>query len=145
MRAENVIVKARTAIMMDYGFFGGPVMKPEYVNDPTCKTLWTDGVRIGYNPDLILKYANQSQVVMFFLVHEVFHIILEHNMRREGRDPKLWGMACDYAVNSMLLDMGFPLPDWVLYSPVYHGKSVEEIYSMLEAEQKEKENSRKLR
>ena len=149
MTPERVIVKARTTVMTDYPFFGPPIIKPEYVNDPSIRTLATDYERIFFNPALIMEYCNQSNVIIFFLLHEVFHMILKHNLRQvslyeeygvwkvEGLEWKLailkeiFGYASDYEVNALLKDLGLPLPEWVLYEENFHGKSVEEIFHLL--------------
>jgi len=139
MTPEQVFVKARTGIMTDYPFFGAQVWRPEYVFDKTCKIAWTDGKKIGFNPDFIMEYQNQSQYVMFFILHENAHIMLEHQFRRGSRDHDLYNFAADYEANALLKDMGLPIPEWALYNPEYHGKCWEEIYDILEAKAKPKE------
>lgn len=39
---------------------------------------------------------------IFINLHEIAHIALEHPARCEGRDPKLWNIACDLYCNRML-------------------------------------------
>jgi predicted metal-dependent peptidase len=44
------------------------------------------------------------------VAHEVLHCALGHHARRGIRDPLRWNVACDLAVNPVLLGAGFALP-----------------------------------
>jgi predicted metal-dependent peptidase len=35
----------------------------------------------------------------FVMAHEFLHVGLRHDERQQGRDPFLWNVACDYAIN----------------------------------------------
>jgi len=65
------------------------------------------------------------------VVHELLHKILLHPTRRGSRDPKLWNIACDYAVNAIMKLSGFTIPsDWLL-DMQYSGMLAETIYAAL--------------
>ncbi len=38
----------------------------------------------------------------FVLAHEILHLALNHHVRRMHRDPALWNLTCDYAIDRML-------------------------------------------
>jgi len=64
--------------------------------------------------------------------HETFATDLhQHHTRRNGRDPEDWNIACDYAINQILIDEWFVLPDGALFDPQYRGMSAEKIYDLL--------------
>ncbi len=69
----------------------------------------------------------------FVLAHELLHVGLRHQVRRQGRDPYLWNIACDYVVNGWLVEMGVgELPTFgVLYDPALKGMSAEAIYDLI--------------
>ncbi len=69
----------------------------------------------------------------FILAHEFLHAGLQHHARRQGRDPFLWNVACDYVINGWLVEMGVgKMPDiGVLYDEGLKGCSAEEIYDRL--------------
>jgi predicted metal-dependent peptidase len=75
------------------------------------------------------------------LAHEVMHPALQHHTRRGGRDPRRSNMACDYAINPMLLDAGLTLPKDVLLDHRFRGMSAERIYNLLEDEEKNQSSS----
>jgi predicted metal-dependent peptidase len=63
------------------------------------------------------------------LAHEVMHPALQHHTRRGDRDRKRWNMACDDAINPLLLDAGLTLPKDVLIDHRFRGMSAERIYT----------------
>ncbi len=81
----------------------------------------TDGVSIYYNPGYV-ETLNASELAGV-LAHEVMHPALQHHTRRGGRNPKRWNMACDYAINPLLIDAGITLPKDVLIEHRFRGMS----------------------
>lgn len=69
----------------------------------------------------------------FVMAHELLHVGLRHAARRQGRDPYLWNVACDYVINAWLVEMGVGgLPQiGVLYDPALKGESAERIYDRI--------------
>ena len=43
--------------------------------------------------------------VFYILVHEFMHLLMNHFVRRTNREPKVWNVACDLAVNTLLDSM----------------------------------------
>ena len=75
------------------------------------------------------------------VAHEVMHPALQHHACRGGRNPRRWNMACDYAINPMLLDAGLTLPKDVLLDNRFHPMSAEGIYNLLEEEEQNPSSS----
>ena len=69
----------------------------------------------------------------FVMAHELLHVGLRHDVRREGRDAYYWNVACDYVINSWLVEMGIgELPKMgVLYDSDLKGLSAEAIYDRI--------------
>ena len=69
----------------------------------------------------------------FVMAHELLHVGLRHDGRRQGRDPYLWNVACDYVINGWLVEMGVgEMPAFgVLYDPELKGESAEAIYDRI--------------
>ena len=95
----------------------------------------TDGVSLFYNPEFVdsLNAAELAGV----LAHEVMHPALQHHTRRGDRDRARWNMACDFAINPMLLDAGLTLPKDVLLDDRFRGMSAERIYNLIEADERQ--------
>lgn len=130
------ISKARARLLLKSAFFGTILISSPMVARSDIPTAATDMRSIFYNPDFFAEMPVDE--IMGVLAHEVLHIALEHGLRRQGRDPRLWNIACDYAINLMLIDCGFQLPKGGLIDPTYKGMSAEAIYALLEKKRSER-------
>jgi len=90
------------------------------------------------NPTLREIYINPAagltdQECRFVIAHEMLHVGLRHDTRRQGRDPWLWNVACDYVINGWLVDMGLgDLPAvGGPYDPALKGESAEAVYETM--------------
>ena len=124
--------KARTALLLDHPFFGTLLFRLGAKPMRSIKAMATDGVSIFYNP-VFLNTLTAAEL-QGTLAHEVMHPALQHHTRRGDRDPKRWNMACDYAINPMLIEAGLILPKDVLLDGRFGGMSAEEIYNRLDLE-----------
>ena len=123
------IVRARTGLLLEHPFFGSLCLRMEPREDPGCATAWTDGRTLAYNPIYVAGLRDEQ--VRGLMAHTVMHPACQHHTRRGGRDHDLWNMACDHAINWILLDAGITLPPKHLDDPAYHGLSADEIYAEL--------------
>ena len=116
-------------------FFGTLVLrlKPEPGWD--LDTLATDGRVLRYHPPFVSALSPDELVGV--LAHEVMHCALAHPARRQGRDPERWNVACDLAVNPLLVAAGVILPSSRLmpgegqHAGLDPGKSADEYYALL--------------
>jgi predicted metal-dependent peptidase len=74
-----------------------------------------------------------EQETRFVIAHEILHVALRHMGRRQGRDPYLWNVACDYVINDWLIQMqvGSAPALGLLYDPDLRGLSAEEVYDRI--------------
>ena len=129
------IQKARTTLLLDHPFFGTLLFRLGAKPCRSIATMATDGVSLFYNPEFVgtLNAAELAGV----LAHEVMHPALQHHTRRGDRDQARWNMACDYAINPILLDAGLSLPKDVLIDNRFRGMSAERIYNLIEEQRQE--------
>lgn len=92
-------------------------------------TMGTDGEILYYNPDFVAGLTDRQ--LLGVMAHETLHCALGHLWRRDNRDPWRWNMACDYAVNKVVLDNNFELPPGCLVSNKYNNLPAEKIYDQL--------------
>jgi len=92
----------------------------------------TDGVSLFYNPEFVATLSGAELTGV--LAHEVLHPGLQHHVRRGNRSAKRWNMACDYAINPLVIDAGLALPKDVLIDNRFRGMSAERIYNLIEEE-----------
>ena len=133
--SEVRIQKARTTLLLDHPFFGTLLFRLGGKASRSVATMATDGVSLFYNPEFV-DTLNAGELAGV-LAHEVMHPALQHHTRRGDRSPVRWNMACDYAINPILLDAGLTLPKDVLIDNRFRGMSAERIYNLIEEDEKE--------
>ena len=129
MSAESLLLKSRTALLMEQPFFGTLAVRLKPVADDSVKTAATDGQRLIYSPKFIEKLTPHQ--LKGLIAHEVMHCVFNHMTRRQDRDASIWNSACDYAINGHLIDCGFILPDGGLIDKQFNGLTAEEIYNRI--------------
>ncbi|VAW73660.1 Sll7028 protein [hydrothermal vent metagenome] len=129
---EKKLSAACSSLIIDKPFLGALVLRMDLKEgDPSwCQTSGTDAKSIYYNYEYIhnLTFAQ----VQFVLAHEALHCALSHFSRRQHRVKHRWDLACDFAINPILISDGLtPTPD-ALYFDLYENMSAEEIYPLVE-------------
>lgn len=129
---QTQLSAARTRLILDKPFLGALVLRlpMKAAKADWCKTTATDAKCFYYNPEYIAD-LNLSQT-QFMLAHDALHCALSHFARRQHRVKWRWDLACDFAVNPLLVHEGLsPPPDALLLSD-YDGMTAEEIYPLLD-------------
>lgn len=128
---ETKLAAARTRLILDKPFLGALVMrlpmraaKPEW-----CPTVATDARHFYYNPEYI-EHLSLEQT-QFMLAHEALHCALSHFARRQHRVQHRWDLACDFAINPLLVRDGLKPPPGAIILDLYDGMTAEEIYPSL--------------
>ena len=129
---ETKLAAARTRLILDKPFLGALVLRlPMVAADPEwCKTTATDARSFYYNPEYIEQLSLEQ--AQFILSHEALHCALSHFARRQHRMKHRWDVACDYAINPLLVNDGLKPPPNVLYLDEYDGMTAEEIYPLID-------------
>ncbi len=132
-QARERLITARIGLLLRHSFFGNLATRLTLVNaDEWCSTAATDGLKFYYNSRFVMMLKQKE--VEFLVGHEVLHVVYDHMGRRGSRDPRMWNVANDYAVNADLKKhkVGeFITTVPCLYESKYEGKSSEEIYDDL--------------
>jgi len=136
---ENKLSAARTRLILDKPFLGALVLRlPLVAADPKwCRTTATDARKFYFNAEYI--EALRSDETQFVLAHEALHCALSHFARRAHRIKHRWDLACDFAINPLLVDDGLVPPPGMLLEDSYRGMTAEEIYPFLEDKDDESE------
>jgi predicted metal-dependent peptidase len=125
---ETKLAAARTRLILDKPFLGALVLRLPMVaaNPKWCPTTATDARSFYYNPAYI--DALSLDETQFVLAHEALHCALSHFARRQHRVKQRWDVACDFAINPLLVKDGLKPPPGALVLDVYEGMTAEEIY-----------------
>jgi predicted metal-dependent peptidase len=132
-QAREKLVTARIGLLLRHSFFGNLATRMQLINaDLWCSTAATDGLKFYYNSRFIMMLKPKE--IEFLVGHEVLHVVYDHMGRRGNRDPEIWNIADDYAVNADL--KRHKVGEFIktvpcLYEQKYDGKAAEEIYDDL--------------
>lgn len=135
MDAQMKVSRGSTRLVVKFPFYGSVCLRVNVKPDASVSTMATDGKSILWSPDWVDTIDQEETVGT--LAHEVLHIVLKHPLRRGSRDPLLWNIATDFAINQILVDAGFKLPEGALIDPQYKGLTAEAIYDRLPQDAKE--------
>lgn len=150
-RADAAVKKARSQLLLGNDrpksnkgpdgtsvFFSTLALKLDTVPDWGVETACTNGEEFRYNPDWFLSLSEPQRMGTF--AHEVMHLAMKHHARMGHRLLKRWNMACDLAVNPLILEAGYVLPPGVLlpgkgdHKDMPEGLSAEEYYARMQDE-----------
>jgi len=129
--AAAKLAAARTRLILDKPFLGALVLRlPLAEAGAWCRTTGTDAKKLYYNPKWIDSLGTAE--VQFALAHEALHCALGHFARRGHRVQRKWDLACDFAINPLLIDEGLKPPLGSQVLSLYRGMAAEEIYPCLD-------------
>ena len=127
------LAKAKTSLILEHPFVGAIALGMPHTYSDAVPTAATNGKRVLYNPEFVSDLTDEQ--LKFLVAHECMHPMLEHNFRRQSRDPKKWNMAADYVINQLLVDEGIGkfIDGGCLNKDLYDaGQGVsEQIYTLL--------------
>jgi predicted metal-dependent peptidase len=127
------IIVARVGLLLRHPFFGNMATRLKIVDGTDwCPTAATDGRSIFYNREFFEPLTVKQ--IEFVIGHEILHNVFDHMSRRDGRNPKIFNIACDYNVNGQLIrDKIGEVPPVIkiFHDTNYYGMGSEEIYDKL--------------
>ncbi len=128
--SADKLAAARARLILDRPFLGALVLRLPLKPAAWCRSTATDARALYYNPRWIAALSPAQ--VQFALAHEALHCALGHFARRGHRVQRKWDMACDFAINPLLVDAGLVPPAEAVVLDVYRGMAAEEIYPCLD-------------
>ena len=136
MEEQMKVSRAITRLVVKHPFFGSIALSLRVSPDTSISTMCTDGKSILWNPSFVDGMDQEETVGV--MAHEVLHVTFKHMLRRGKRDHTLWNIACDFAINPILIEAGFKLPEFALNDQEYKGLSAEAIFDRLPPDAVEK-------
>lgn len=134
--ASEILAYCRQSLLNKHPFVGSVALtldlKP--VRDIRCDTAMTDGNNIFFDIDFLSR-LNQDERE-FVLGHEVWHVVMMHFLRGEGKEHQMFNIATDMEVNQLLAKDGFVAPQDVLFpNKNFNRKTMFDFPSDLSAEE----------
>ena len=115
-----------TALLRDQPFFGSLALRLPLIEDPSRKTLASDGQIVRYNPEWVLETG--AELIQTALARVVLACGLKHHTRRGERNPERWQRASQLVTHGLLRADGFTLPP---DAEAWDGLSAEQAYERL--------------
>ncbi len=140
MEIEQNILKFRIDLLKKMPFYGDILTHLQFEERKDIGTAATDGFKVMYNPVFLTKMRDSEGIgaVNYVLMHEVFHILLQHPLRGRERNRDIWNIAADLVVNHILSNQltsqmkaaGIPFvqPKDGLFSNLWANDTVEFLY-----------------
>jgi predicted metal-dependent peptidase len=150
MDGKEKLQYARTVLSISSPFFATLALQTKvYFKRPEespIPTAWTDGLHVYFNTEFADSLTREEFTAV--LMHELLHIAFLHVPRRQGRRPRRWNKAADYAINWLIAQEAervtrtfgkpkFVLPDDALLDKKFADMSAEQVYAKLEEEEQE--------
>lgn len=138
---NNLIVKARTKLILNHPFFGSLLLSSKMIETPGTETIQTDGIHIYYDPTYINKLKPEE--LQGELAHNVCHKMFMHSFRLHERNPQIWESATDFVINGLIKEAGMIMPEGAIQSDKFKDKSADEVYKILyeELQKQQKQKS----
>lgn len=103
----EVLAVLRSGLYLEFRFLDQALGALHPVPDERCGVLATDGSSLYYQPSALLRLYRQNHKYLNRLyLHTIFHCVFRHLWMQGSRDPVLWHIACDIAVENVIDGLG---------------------------------------
>lgn len=128
------VAKLRRTLIYSQPFIASIALTLDIVptRDSMNPTAATDGRSIFFDVSFWEDLKPEERI--FVIAHEIWHNVLIHSVRQDGRDNNLFNVACDLEVNQLLAKDGFVVPKSACMPASFQlpaDKSAEEYYELL--------------
>lgn len=126
--AADKIERCSAQMLLKYPWWASLFLNLTRVETTAVSTMAVDGTHLFFNSTFTESLADKECVGV--LMHETAHCAFLHCYRRKYREPTRWNVACDKAVNAMLVAANITLPDNCV-PPGPLGMLAEELYEQI--------------
>ena len=126
--ASEKIERCSARMVLAYPWWASLFLNLVRIETDSVPTMAVDGTHLFFNPDFTVALTDKECVGV--LMHEVAHCALLHCYRIKYREPARWNVACDKAVNAILVAANITLPENCV-PPGPLGSLAEELYEQI--------------
>ena len=99
----EVLAVVRSGLYLDFRFLDMALSALTPAPDERCRVLATDGQMLYYQPTRLLQlYQQNPKYLNRLYLHVIFHCVFRHLWLKGRREPQLWHLACDIAVENVI-------------------------------------------
>jgi predicted metal-dependent peptidase len=126
--AADRIERCSAKMLMKHPWWASLYLQLIRIETEAVDTMAVDGTHLFFNPHFTESLTDEECIGV--LLHETGHIAFLHCYRCKYREPKRWNVACDKAVNAVLVAANITLPkNGVPPGPL--GMLAEELYELI--------------
>jgi predicted metal-dependent peptidase len=130
--ASDKIERCSAQMLLKYPWWASLYLHLIRVETESEDTMAVDGTHLFFNPKFTESLTDKECIGV--LMHETAHCAFLHCYRRKYREPKRWNVACDKAVNAVLVAANITLPKGCV-PPGPPGMLAEELYEGITLEE----------
>lgn len=102
---KEILLLTRNELYLHMRFMDVALSSFSYVDDGSVYQIATDGWNLYYNTQMLGERYKRDRIELNRIyLHTVLHCIFRHLVKRNGRDPFIWNLACDIVVESIIDD-----------------------------------------
>lgn len=106
--AKEILQLSRNQLLIHFRFLANAVSRLELKESESVRFA-CDGQHIMYAPRAILQYyKNDKNYINRMYLHCMFHCMMQHMYTGKNYQGVYWNLACDIAVEQMILDLHQP-------------------------------------
>ncbi len=106
--ALDILKYARNELLLSFRFMDLALCKLTYIKQGFY-SFGTDGKHLYYQKEELFSiYKEKETKLNHMYLHSVLHCVLYHPFFEKKEDQALWDLACDIAVESIILDFSLP-------------------------------------
>ncbi len=99
----KILTMSRNELYLNMRFLDVALSSLGFEADWNRRGIAVDGFLIYYGPDYLIDLYGQGRVMVNrAFLHMLFHCLFCHMDTRKGRDRRLWNLACDIAMESVI-------------------------------------------
>lgn len=96
---NKILELIHNELYLDFRYLDTALSALTFAPDMALESMATDGIRLYYSCKQILRlYRSNPQYLNRSYLHSVLHCIFRHLWIRGNREPAIWSLACDIAV-----------------------------------------------
>jgi predicted metal-dependent peptidase len=130
--AADKIERCSAQMLLRFPWWASLYLHLVRIETEAVDTMATDGTHLFYNPHFTESLTDKECIGV--LLHETGHCAFLHVYRRKYREPQRWNVACDKAVNAVLVAANVTLPKGGV-PPGPLGSLAEELYEQIADEE----------
>jgi len=130
--ASEKIERCSAQMLMAYPWWASLYLHLVRIETNAVPTMAVDGTHLFFNPVFTESLSDKECIGV--LMHETAHCAFLHCYRRKYREPERWNVACDKAVNAVLVAANIVLPEGCV-PPGPLGALAEELYEQITDEE----------